>query len=126
MAHTYDETILSDLHKDAHGFRPRESFWERWNRSTPSEKQVIWDGLLADLDAEMERERRAKNLAHAAWEADIQRLISVGAGDRATAIRWDMAAVDAYNGHVPDVGYYCYLRGIDYGNETEIKRLLAV
>jgi hypothetical protein len=125
MAYTYDERIVSDLHKDAYGFRPRELFWLNWESSNQDEKQLIWDGLLQALDAEIQREREEHDLAQAAWEADLQRLIAVGAGDRATAIRWDMDAMGVRRGDQLDVGFYCYLRGIDYSNEIEIERLMA-
>lgn len=125
MAYTYDERIISDLHKDARGTRPGELFWNRWKLSTPAEKQAIWDGLCIELEDELESERAAKARAQEAWEADLQKLIEIGAGDRATAIRWDMDAMDANRCGERDAGYYCFLRGIDYSNETEIKRLLA-
>jgi hypothetical protein len=113
MAHTYDEQILSDLHKDARGFRPGEQFW------------ASWDGLCQEVEDSIRQEQQQQARAQAAWEADIQRLIEIGAGDRATAIRWDMEAMDARHGDHFDAGYYCYLRGIGYGLEHEIRRLIA-
>lgn len=59
------------------------------------------------------------------WEDHINNLIAMGAGDRATAIRWDMQAEDATNGGHYDVGYYCYLKNIRYNNEEAIRSLLG-
>ena len=41
--------------------------------------------------------------------------------DRATVLRWDMAERGAQN----DAGYYCYLWGISYRTEEEIKSCIS-
>ena len=58
-SYTYDEAIVSDLHKDAYGFRPREGFWNHWNLSTHDEKQEMWDGLLRLVALAIEAHRVA-------------------------------------------------------------------
>lgn len=59
-----------------------------------------------------------------AWEQDLERFQSIGAQSRAVAIFWDMDAFNARNGNEFDVGYYCYLRGIDYALEPVITQEL--
>lgn len=46
MTNTFDESIVSALHKDAYGYRPREWFWEQWDSYSHEEKQIVWDNLL--------------------------------------------------------------------------------
>ncbi len=46
MIYTYDELIVSDLHKDAYGYRPREWFWEQWDAYSDDDKKIVWDNLL--------------------------------------------------------------------------------
>ena len=94
MTYTFDEQIVSDLHKDAYGFRPREYFWAEWNNSTDAEKQVIWDRLCAALDAEIERERQEQEAAMAHFEAHVRHNMELGAPDRNTAIRWIIQSLD--------------------------------
>jgi hypothetical protein len=49
--YTFSEELLSDLHKDARGFRPRsEWFWHDWNTSDDDGKQAIWDNLVEELE----------------------------------------------------------------------------
>ena len=49
--YTFSEELLSDLHKDARGFRPRsEWFWNNWNTSNDDGKQAIWDNLVEELE----------------------------------------------------------------------------
>lgn len=120
MTYTYDENIVSDLHKDAYGFRPLEGFWRHWNESTMDQKQVIWDKLLRDLDREIEAEKKRHEMAIAEFEDLIRTNISCGAGDRETAIRWIVDSLDLsetdkmYGGE-----YVCYLLGLPYSMEKE-------
>lgn len=105
--YTFDDNTYSDLHKEAYGFRPRQS---GWYDAAPEEKQREWDYLIEvaqrrALEEEMEEQRAALE-----FESRIQELIAYGAGDRATAIRW---LDDAYetNG---DMGYLEYKLGLPY------------
>jgi hypothetical protein len=119
MQYTFDEQIVSDLHKDAYGFRPREYFWAEWNNSTDDEKQTIWDGLCADLDAEIQREQQEQAAAVAHFEANVQRNMDLGAPSTEDAIRWILQSLDlseydlAYGG-----SYVCYELGLPYNMAT--------
>lgn len=53
--YTYDEQIVSDLHKDAYGCRPSSFWWQCWQEASPEEKQAEWDDLLETLERTMER-----------------------------------------------------------------------
>jgi patatin-like phospholipase/acyl hydrolase len=112
---------ISDLSKEAYGFRVRLDY----DAMSDADLQDTWDGFMRTANAAFEQEKAQAARAKTIWEADIQQLIEIGAGNRATAIRWDMEAMDAKNGEHFDAGYYCYLRGIDYSNEHEIKQLIA-
>ena len=45
-----DDTF-SDLHKDVYGFRPRGIIMENWNMMPDEQKQVRWDELCEELEA---------------------------------------------------------------------------
>lgn len=57
MAHTFDSDILSDLYKDAYGFRPDAEYFKAWKEYPDDFKQVIWDRILVDLAAAVETDR---------------------------------------------------------------------
>ena len=64
IMYDFDEQTLSDLHKDARGFRPRgEFFWSNWTAADADGKQAIWDGLIRELDQVQAEE--AQRAAHA-------------------------------------------------------------
>ena len=53
MNYTFDELSVSDLHKDAYGFRPSESFWQEWTLANDDEKQYLWDSMIDVLNSDL-------------------------------------------------------------------------
>lgn len=107
--------LISDLHKDARGFRPSSDWMTRFRASSFAEQEAEWNALCAELDRAMEEEERAQQQAITRFEARVSDLIASGAGDRATAIRW---IVDA-EGCADDLPFYgmeslCYTLGLPY------------
>jgi hypothetical protein len=86
--YTFSDDLVSDLHKDAYGFRPSESFWRTWETSTDAEKQSEWDRLAAHMQLTMEQDAANHRTCIARLEDRIAQLIQCGAKDRAMAIRW--------------------------------------
>lgn len=88
--YTFDENILSDLHKDAYGFRPRsEEFWAAWDAADNDGKQRIWDGLLDAVDRAIETEREIQQEAIAEFESTVRSIMATVAGStREDAIRY--------------------------------------
>ena len=112
MKYTYDENIVSDLHKDAHGVRPGEYFWAEWDALDNDGKQRIWDNLLDDLDRALENEREYHQEAIADLEDRIRFMMSTVAGcTREDAIRY---LHDAYNTH-GDIEYLEHHLGVPFG-----------
>lgn len=58
--YTYSDDIISDLHKDARGYRPSTSFWDGWKQSTEDDKQSVWDMLCKELEQRMADEAVAE------------------------------------------------------------------
>lgn len=99
--------IYSDFHKDAYGFRPRG---------------INYDAMsLEDLDADLTRfaevckenanaEAIAEAKAVEAFNTSIASIISMGAGNKATALRWTAEAGVADSGW--DMDFYLWKLGI--------------
>ena len=123
---TFDEQTISDLHKDARGFRPHAAFIEGWNSSDDENKQAIWDGLLRELAQTQAEEARIEAECLAAFEEEAQDCIELGAGDRQTALRW-MTSEETFH-HSQDVEGWVFRRGIlftDFGREL-VKELMDI
>ena len=84
--YTFDSNIISDLYKDAYGFRPSADFYREWNSCSDDQRQSIWDNLLISLDAELEREREQERKAIERFENSVADCIRLGAKDRTVAI----------------------------------------
>ena len=90
--YTFDEQIVSDLHKDARGYRPTEYFWEEWSQTGDDTRQAMWDNLLEELAAETARQKDAYARAEIHFHQRVQGLMLAGAEDELTAIRWILEA----------------------------------
>ena len=124
----FDEQTLSDLHKDARGFRPRgEFFWSNWAAADADGKQAIWDGLIRELDRVQAEEAHAAEVAIANFEGLVgDTIYTYGAADRETALRWLTSEETFY--HSQDVEHWVYNQGIlftDYGREI-VKELMDI
>ena len=86
--HTYDEQILSDLHKDAFGYRPSADFWVNWKELSDIGKQREWDYMVSVLKRTMEREQEEELTALADFEADLAKIMEIGCCDEKTALAW--------------------------------------
>jgi hypothetical protein len=122
MTYTFDEDIVSDLHKDAFGYRPSEGFWVNWNCASDDAKQTVWDGLIYALNRAMDEQKAAYDAAKSEYEARLAEYISIGAKDRATAIRWlvqslELTETDKWYG----AEYICYTLGLPDSMKSEFK-----
>jgi hypothetical protein len=128
MAYTFDEQIVSDLHKDAYGFRPTSYFWSNWNSAHDAEKQIMWDDLIDSLERACEEARDDYARAETAFADLIQMNRKLGAADTHTAIRW---ILQARNYSATDLAYgsdyVAYLFDLPYKGQfdAEIAAVLA-
>jgi hypothetical protein len=124
--YTFDDNIVSDLHKDARGFRPGVAWMQAWKTSTGEEKQGIWDSLCEEVKESIAREQRMAAEAVKDFESDINLNIALGAGDRETALRWMTQTEEFYNDQC--IEHWVWNRDIlftDYGREL-IKELKTI
>ena len=121
----FDDSIFSDLHKDAYGFRPRG---HEYFEAAPERKQEIWVQTIEALEASQEEESRREQEAVAEFEAQITRVIKAGAGDRITALRWMIQPAGETFRLEQDVEHWVWNQGIlftDYGREL-VKELCTI
>lgn len=108
--YTYDEDTVSDLHKDAFGFRPSQNWWADWQSMTPVAKQLEWDSLIESMEASIFEERAHEARAVVAFEEFVTRTIAAGAKDREAALRWIMESSKCDG----DWEYLCFTHGLPY------------
>lgn len=97
-----------EMYKDAHGIRPRHVDTTQW---TEEMFLAEFEALeLVILQNEVDR-AEAEGKAIECFEARVADLVTHGARDRFTALRWIMEALNA-NG---DTEFADYLLGLPYG-----------
>ena len=86
--YTFDEDTVSDLHKDAYGFRPKGNFWSAWAAFNGDQKQALWDSMCKTLERNQELEAEIQSQAADQFDRTIVALIESGARNRSMALRW--------------------------------------
>lgn len=115
--YTFDERIVSDLHKDVYGHRPTNDFWTYWNQSSDDWKQKIWDSLIEELKVVQAQQELEHEEALERLRADVKKNIELGAKDEQQALKW---IVQSLNPTQQDLWYggdwVCYELGLAYSN----------
>ena len=124
MSYTFDDNLVSDLYKDAKGFRPSEVFYNIWNNSSKDEKQAMWETLLDDLDDKFAEDKFQEDVAIKSFENQVRVMLESGATDRTQAIRWIVDSLELtdtdklYEGE-----YVCYKLGLPYSYAEQFNGL---
>lgn len=114
-------STLSDLHKEAFGFRPRGYDFD----AMPNQELFnLADEWSLAAQATWDREAAEQAARDAEFETRIRSLVGMGASDRETAIRWILDGDDSFNLEYDSVGYVCHCLGISYSYEAELKPIV--
>jgi hypothetical protein len=115
MKHSFSDELISDLHKDAKGFRPSESFYNNWINASNKEKQSIWNALIKEFNAKVEEENAQEELAIKSFNDKINKMIACGAEDTKQAMRWIVDSLGLSNtDKLYGEQYICYKLGLPY------------
>lgn len=98
-----------DFYKVVHGVRPR---WMDYDSMTEDQLRQEMEYLSIQAEEQEKLELAAEAHAIEKFEARVAELITMGAQDRATAIRWIR---DSENVVYEDDDYVCYVLGLPYG-----------
>ena len=114
-------TYISDVHKDARGFRPRGIYNDH---SGPELKKVL-DDLSEEAHQEALRIERMETENWKELKKHLSGLVNMGAKNFKQALAWDIQAEDCEHEGWTDYGFYCYKKGIAYRKERVLTRLAA-
>ena len=126
MEFTYSDELFSDLHKDVYGFRPRGVILDNWNILPAEQKQARWDQLCAELESNTIFEKQQEIKAVASFQARVQDVIELGAGNYTNALLWISGTETFYS--VQCIEHFVWEQGIlftDYGKQL-VKDLAAI
>ena len=126
MTYTFDENIVSDLHKDAFGFRPSEAWWRSWNFQDDDGKQSVWDYLIYEMNRSMAAQEKAEAEALNEFRAEIRQVMDLVSCKWNDALRHLMVAEGhevGYNTYEQDFDYFLWRRGLGYEDRQKIYKL---
>ncbi len=86
--------IMSDMHKDAYGFRPRHIDYSKF---TDAELEAECDSYQEEIEANEKLEAEVLVTKSSNWDELIAKTIAMGAGDYKTALRWIVDGADDYD-----------------------------
>lgn len=114
-------TYISDVHKDAYGFRPRGSY----DNYSVVELKAELDRLCEIAEEEYKRQQELEAEAYKTLHKHLADLVSIGARDFKQALAWDIQAEECEHDGFVDFGFYCYKKGIAYNKQRVLERLAA-
>jgi len=120
--YTYSDELVSDLHKDAWGFRPGEQFWFYWEISDQDAKQAIWDNLIDDMVKNDAEEAKVKRNNASKLAQRIKEVCKLGAKNYKTAIKWIIEADELE----PDLHYQGDHLAWEYNIEFRHRKLFQL
>jgi hypothetical protein len=100
---------ISDLHKDARGFRPSLDQYEGYSEA---QLGAVIQWLAVEVKEEIEREQQIDALCITRFNDEVAIFIQQGAANRSTAIRW-MLQAQGYDETPADADFICYNNGIN-------------
>ena len=121
--YTFDDNIISDLHKDARGFRPDEYFWEEWTQSPDNVKQIIWDKLVVEMEESMAQQRADEARALAEFRKIIAAQMETCNCSWTTALEYLADAEGDDADCEQGFDYFLWKYGIGYEDRLKIRKL---
>ena len=110
--YTFDENILSDLHKDAYGIRPSGDYFREWDLLDDDGKQDLWDILVDAVRDSIREEKRYHDMAIAEFEGWVAQTMKIVVDStREDCIRMLHDAHETRG----DVEYLEHCLGVPYG-----------
>jgi len=118
--------IISDLHKDARGFRPTEDWMIMFENQSEEMQQEIFDGLVEELEEANDEEARLEALALEQFNQLLAKCMSYGAQRREDALRWMIQDTKFYNEQC--VEHWVWNQGILFTDEGRalVKELMEI
>lgn len=119
--YTFSNDIVSDLHKDARGYRPTQGFFEMWNESSDDTKQEVWDMLVEEMEYKQKEEARheAENLVK--FRKLIRSVMDTASCNWKVALRY---LADAENCNVDfEIDYFLWGQGLGFNDRNKISAL---
>ena len=120
---TYSDDIISDLHKDAYGFRPSQRFFDDWAEYTPAEKQECWDMLCEEMERSMKEQAAAEAAALVEFRKAVAAVVKYCDVKWTRALEYLADEADISIENEQDFDFFLWKQGLGYEDRAKIRRL---
>lgn len=121
MSYTFENNLISDLHKDARGYRPSQDFFDMWNESSDDTKQEVWDMLIQEMEYNQKEEARieADNLVK--FRKLIRSVMDTASCNWKVALRYlvESEGLDVNF----ELDYFLWNQGLGFDDRNKISKL---
>ena len=121
--YTFEDNIVSDLHKDAYGFRPSQRFFDDWAEYTPAEKQECWDMLCTEMERSMKEQAESEAAALVEFRKTVAAQMALCNVTWTNAVDYLADAEDCDIEYDQDFDYFLWNQGIGYEDRLKIRKL---
>lgn len=121
--YTFDDNIVSDLHKDAYGFRPSQRFFDDWAEYTPAEKQECWDSLCIEMERSMKEQAESEAAALVEFRKTVAAQMALCNVTWTKAVDYLADAENCVIEYDQDFDYFLWNQGIGYEDRLKIRKL---
>lgn len=115
--YTLADDLISDLHKDARGFRPSQEWLDQWASSDEDVKKAIWDSIFLELTESMERDKKLAQLDLTMFMGEVESTMEICNCNEANAIRILAEGSDTDMSSEQDFEHFLWERGILFTTE---------
>ena len=125
--YTFENELISDLHKDARNHRPTSGFMAMWNDLNDDQKQECWDNLIAEMKLSQEQEKASESAALSVFKTDLAMTMQTLMKDWKGALvamarhRENMVIDSAWSAeNNQNLEHFLWKQGIGFGKIDEI------
>lgn len=124
MIEEVSDGVISDLHKEVHGFRPTAIFMKNFRAFDKETQQSLWDALCEQLEENSKAEAEEEAKALVEFRDNVRRTVRFCNIDWRGAVRF---LAEADGEHIEDdeqtFDYFLWKQGIGYNDRANIRKL---
>ena len=124
VEYTYEDNLISDLHKDARGHRPSYGFMLMWNDLSPAQKQEKWDSLCEEMEESIEMEKQMEKVSLDEFRKTLRATMKTTGTNWKRALFFLAQAEDInIEDNSQEFSHFLWRQGIGYEDRNKICKL---
>jgi|TARA_R100000081_G_C4661967_1_gene88082 hypothetical protein len=124
VEYTYEDNLISDLHKDARGHRPSYGFMLMWDDLSPAQKQEKWDSLCEEMEESIEMEKQMEKVSLDEFRKTLRATMKTTGTNWKRALFFLAQAEDInIEDNSQEFSHFLWRQGIGYEDRNKICKL---